>query len=198
MRQNRRPAMRGATHGVAPPGWSTTEYTEDFLKPLRKTCIVVFGCGFVLLGLATLPLTGEQAQKSPSSKRTSSEAAHSKIWRSETTGKEYRVRVEKDRLYADWVDIAPKVARQGAYIRTECRRLGSKWIGTSRIYLPCTVGTGAEEHLANRCHFLMRMEIDSVTSDRITGRAETYKDFDCQTCKVKETVWGNFTWVPER
>jgi hypothetical protein len=122
----------------------------------------------------------------------------SNIWKSETTGKEYRVRIDGDHLYADWVNLPPAAAQRGAYIHTVCQRVGSKWTGTSSIFMPCTVGQGKSEHIADTCHLILKIEIGSVTKDRITGRGQSLKKFDCQSCKVIEAGWANFEWVPAR
>ena len=150
------------------------------------------------LTLASLPLAGIllwAQQPEPQSKAPASQALPT-LWRSATTGKAYRVQVDKDRFYAEWVSIPPESAKRGAYIRNQCRRVGSKWIGTSRIKLPCAVGEGATERVANTCRLQLRIEIDSVQADRIKGRGETLKRFDCQSCRIDETGWADFVWVP--
>ncbi len=120
------------------------------------------------------------------------------LWRSETTGKEYRVRLSKDRFYAEWVNIPPESAKYGAFIRSECHRVGSKWVGTTSVRLPCTVGDGAKEHVANTCRLQLRFEIDSIAPDRITGHGDTLRRFDCQSCRVDETGWAEFVWTPKK
>ena len=149
--------------------------------------------------LASLPLVGILlwAQQPKPQAAASTSQTFPALWKSETTGKEYRVQVDKDRFSAEWVNIPPESVKQGAYIRSECRRVGSKWIGTSRIHLPCAAGEGAKEHIVNTCRLQLRIEIDSVQADRIVGRGETLKRFDCKSCKVDETGWGDFVWVPK-
>lgn len=120
------------------------------------------------------------------------------LWRSETTGNVYRVHVQADTLYAEWVNIPPDLARRGAYVRTECRRLGSKWVGTtrSRLRLPCTEATGANGHPTQWCSLVTRIELDTVAADRITGRGQAPRRLDCQSCKLLEADWKDFVWVP--
>lgn len=123
--------------------------------------------------------------------------ASARIWKSETSGKEYRVWTENRRFHAEWVNIPPEFAAKGAYIRTVCRRAGAKWVGESRSYLPCSMGAGKEEHIANWCRVTTAFEVDSITEKRITGRGEALKRFDCKTCKVLEKEWKGFVWVPK-
>ena len=79
--------------------------------------------------LASLPLAGillwAQQQRPPVRiPITPPEQGYPKLWKSETTGKEYRVQVDRGRFYAEWVNIPPESAKRGAYIRSECRRVG--------------------------------------------------------------------------
>jgi hypothetical protein len=119
------------------------------------------------------------------------------IWKSETTGNEYRVHIEGDTFHADWANVPPELARRGAYVRTECKRVGSRWVGTTRSLLPCTQGSGASAKILNWCPLVTRTEIDSVAAGRITGRAQAIHKSDCQSCKLLETVWKDFVWTPK-
>jgi hypothetical protein len=158
----------------------------------------VIASGIVLLALARLSSGGQKSVAPPPSKSAQAATAGWTMWKSETTGKEYRVRIEKDRFSAEWANIPPAAAKQGSYIRTECRRAGTKWIGTSQVYLPCANPGIVKGKVANACHLTLRFEVDSVSRDRITGGAEVLRDFDCGKCEVRKTSWGSFVWVPKR
>lgn len=121
-----------------------------------------------------------------------------RVWKSETTGKEYRVRVEENRFFADWVNIPAESLKQGVYIRSECRRVGTKWAGASRVYLLCPDTADKLGKRMKGCPMTLRFEVDSITPERISGHAETLRDFDCQKCEVRQTGWGEFVWVPKR
>ncbi len=151
--------------------------------------------GILLLG--TDGWLSAQASKSAAAKHAAPTSASGRIWKSLTTDREYRVRIEKDRLYAEWVNLPPDFVSHGAYVKSELHRVEAKWVGTSRSKLPCTIGQGAAEHIGNWCPLLSRIEVHSVSSDRITGRGEQLRRYDCQNCKILETVWANFTWVPK-
>jgi hypothetical protein len=118
------------------------------------------------------------------------------VWQSVTTGKQYYVRKDKNHLYAQWVNLPPEAAKHGAYIHTACTLTGSKWTGTSEIYMPCTTGEGKDEKIANTCHLKLQIEFYSVGHDQIKGRGQTLKKFNCNTCQVIETGWKDFEWVP--
>lgn len=182
------------------------------MKRFRKKWWVVTAGAFIVLAptgcskkeqQTSLPPSqpapaGKVAEASPPGTGAPLQAPPSDIWISETTGREYRVRVEKERLYAEWVDMPSALFQHGAYIRTECRRVGKQWVGTSHSYLPCTAGDAGKEQVSNWCRILTKIEFESVTAERITGRGEGLKRFDCKNCKVLETRWLNFAWVHKR
>ena len=113
-----------------------------------------------------------------------------------TTGKEYSVRVTGQTVYAEWVNIPPALVQGEAYIRSECRRVGTRWVGTSRSHLPCDTMEGGRR-VRNWCNLVTGIEIDSMTQDRITGRAEALRRFDCEHCRILEKAWAKFEWVPK-
>lgn len=150
----------------------------------------------VMLPIAAITLlaAGGQAQAAP---HAGSPIPH--LWKSQTTNNEYRVRIDGDVLRADWVNLPGDLARNGAFVRTECRRVGKRWIGTtrSRLPLPCTevLGPGGH-HPSAWCSLVTRTEIDTVSPDRITGRAQAPTRLDCQACKLLDAEWKDFAWTP--
>jgi hypothetical protein len=48
------------------------------------------------------------------------------------------------------------------------------------------------------CSLTVRFEVDSIAPDKITGHSEVLHAFDQNTCKVQETKWGDFTWIPKK
>jgi hypothetical protein len=158
-----------------------------------KAYSIVLLCG--VLAPASLPFCSEnQGAAKPGASAAAKAAPLPQVWKSAATGKEYRVKVEGDRFTAEWVNIPPQAAKQGAYIRSECRRTGSRWIGTSRILLGCASPDGKTK----MCPMLLRFEVDFISPDRITGGGEILRDFDCGTCAVRKTGWGPFAWTPKK
>jgi hypothetical protein len=121
-----------------------------------------------------------------------------KLWKSQTTGNEYRVRVERGVFHAEWVNVPADWAKEGAYLRTECHRRGGKWVGTSVSHLPCTTGEGPDVHIAKWCDLQTQTEIDSVTPQRIRGRGQGQSKVDCQQCRILEASWVDFVWTPSQ
>ncbi len=163
---------------------------------MKSNVWTAWNCCALLIAAGTAA-RAQEAKGAATHKGSSAAASAAKVWTSETTGKDYRVRIEKDHFYAEWVNLPAESVRQGMYIRSECRRVGSKCTGTSHVLLACAVGEGAKQQVVNKCRLVIRFEIESITPARITGRSETLRKWDCQTCKVSETGWGGFVWVPK-
>jgi len=121
-----------------------------------------------------------------------------KIWHSETTNHDFRVEVTNDSFHAEWVNLPPIAAKQGAYIRTECRRAGTKWEGSSSIKMISAIPGAPAGKDTKLCSLTLRFEVDSISPEKITGRAEALHAFDVNSCRVQETRWGDFTWVPKK
>jgi len=120
------------------------------------------------------------------------------LWISETTGKEYHVTVDGDTFRAVWVNISPELSAHGTFIRTECKKEGTKWVGKSTSYLPCSASSAANSKIDNWCHLETAIEILSITPDRITGNGESVKQFDCMKCKIIEQGSKDFFWTPKK
>jgi hypothetical protein len=160
-------------------------------KPFGR--IIVLVCGILATTSLLLSFENQIASKPAGAKPAAKATTLPQIWKSASTGREYRVKVEGDRFTAEWTNIPPQAAKQGAYIRSECRRSGSRWIGTSRILLACPLPDGKTK----MCPILLRFEVDFISSDRITGGGEILREFDCGACEVRKTGWGPFTWAPK-
>ena len=156
--------------------------------------IIVLVCAILAASSLQLSSENQTAPKSAGTKSAAKAGALPQVWKSASTGKEYRVKVEGDRFTAEWSNLPPQAAKQGAYIRSECRRSGSRWIGTSRILLACPLPDGKMK----MCPMILRFELDFISSDRITGGGEILRDFDCGSCEVRKTGWGPFSWEPKR
>ena len=155
--------------------------------------VIILVCG--ILASTSLQQSSEnQTSSKPAGAKSAAKAtALPQIWKSATTGREYRVKVDGDRFTAEWSNVPPQAAKQGAYIRSECRRSGTQWVGTSRILLPCTLPGGKTKV----CPLLLRFEVLDVSPERIAGGGEIVKSIDCASCEVRSAGWGTFIWAPE-
>jgi hypothetical protein len=149
-------------------------------------------------GLASWSVAAQKTSSPPGAKSPQAGQALPMIWVSETTHHEYRVRIEQDVFYAEWVNLPPAAAKLGAYIRTECHHTGAKWIGTSRIMLACAKPGDTAGKMTRTCPMTLRIEVNAISPERIAGRGESLRGFDCEKCEVRQTGWGDFVWVPKR
>jgi len=154
--------------------------------------------GFAILFLLVLGARtqGQQPRAPSKDRQIPAPPAFARIWKSQTTGKEYRVWVENERLHAEWVNISPESVQGGAFIRIECRRVGNRWLGTAQNRLPCET-TEKGKRITNWCRLVTRIEFDPLEASRITGHTEWARRFDCANCKILEPVWTGFVWVPK-
>src|SRR5208282_1430078 len=172
---------------------------EDTLKPAgieRKQALMT------LMALLVISPFAAAAQKptAPAQPATATSKPASgqlpKIWHSATTNHDFRVEVTDDLFRAEWVNIPPTAAKQGASTPTECRRAGTKWVGTSSIKMLFAVAGAPTGKDTKLCSLTVRFEVDSISPEKITGHSEALHSFDVNSCRVQETRWGDFTWIP--
>src|SRR5713226_2147588 len=130
-----------------------------------------------------------------------------KLWTSVTSGRDFKLRVDGDYIYTEWINLPLQLQTTAAFMRSELKRVGDKWVGKSRSYLPYeyksayfdfwkngqTVGTSN----VNWCQLEFDFEIDSLTDSRIEGRGMVFTSFDAKKCKPGKMEWKTFTWIPK-
>lgn len=111
------------------------------------------------------------------------------IWTSLVSPREYRVRLDGDYIYVERTNI-PAAWGASAFAKGELKKSGDIWVGHVRDNFPCQ---------ANWITVDIEMEITSLTSSRIEGRAKNYTSgFNCRTGKPKgDPTWTSFTWIPK-
>jgi len=134
-------------------------------------------------------------------------ASKESVWTSMTTGRDFKVRAEGDYLYTEWINLPPQLQATVAFTRAELKKVGDKWVGKSRSYLPYefkssyfdfwkngqTIGT----QNVNWCRLEFDFEIDTLTDSRIEGRGMGFTSFDAKKCKPGKMEWKTFTWIPK-
>jgi len=174
---------------------------EDTLRPVSIEWKQALRTLMGLLALSSFTVAAQKptapAQPATATSKPASDQLP-KIWHSETTQHDFRVEVTKDLFRAEWVNIPPAAAKQGASIHTECRRTGSKWVGRSSINMLFAIPGAPAGKDTKLCSLTIRFEVDSVSPEKITGRSEALHSFDVNSCRVDQTSWGEFTWVPKK
>lgn len=119
-----------------------------------------------------------------------------KVWTSLTSGRDYKVRIEGEYIYTEWINLPPQLQTTAAFVRSELKKDGDKWVGKVRSLLPYDYKTWAVENV-KWCTVEMQLEIDKLAETRIEGRSMRAKSFDAKKCKPGELEWQSFTWIPK-
>ena len=114
------------------------------------------------------------------------------IWTSMTTGHDYRVRVQGEYVYTEWVDLPAGLRDTTAFVRSELKKVGDKWVGKARTYLPYPY-----YGQTRWCSLETDIEISSISDTRIEGRSQASVGFNSRTCRPKKLEWKPFTWIPK-
>jgi hypothetical protein len=122
-----------------------------------------------------------------------------KIWHIDAAHKDFRVEVKGDVFHAEWVNLPAEAVKQGAYIRTTCRRSGTKWVGTSSVLQEfADPKAPAGKEIKKMCHLTVRFEVDSITPEKITYHSEVLRDWDYSKCQILKSAWEEFAWIPKK
>ncbi|MGH9352814.1 MAG: hypothetical protein ACRD2G_11750 [Terriglobia bacterium] len=167
------------------------------------SCLWKLGMSLTILLIFAVPqlsraIGPKQSASAAHSKAAARTATFPPLWFSETTHTVYRVRIDGNILRADQANVPPEAAKHGAYVRTEVRKTGGKWIGASKIYVLLTGGQAGQPQQSNWCHLETNIEFLTLSPERITGRAEALEQVDIPKCRVLKKEWKNFVWVPAK
>jgi hypothetical protein len=119
-----------------------------------------------------------------------------RVWTSMNTGRDFKVRIEGDYIYTEWINLPPQLQMTTAFMRSESKKDGDKWVGKVRSFLPYDLKTWAVQSV-KWCSIEMEFEIDKLTETRIEGRSIRAKLVDVKKCKPNEMGWQSFTWIPK-
>jgi hypothetical protein len=130
-----------------------------------------------------------------------------KIWTSMTSGRDFKMRIEGDYIYTEWINLPPQLQTTTAFMRSELKKDGDKWIGKARSNLPYSYKASYMDFWRNGqqtgtenmkwCTLENDFEIDKISDSRIEGRALASKSFDAKKCKPGKLEWQPFTWIPK-
>lgn len=157
-----------------------------------------------LMVLLVAPFT-TMAQKPPTPAKSVTAATNPasgqlpNIWHSEASHKDFRVEVKGDVFRADWINLPAAAAKDGASMRIECRRTGTKWVGTASVNQAFgDPSAPAGKDVKKMCHLTARFEVDSITAEKIAFHTEALRGFDYSKCQILKTAWEAFAWAPKK
>jgi hypothetical protein len=168
---------------------------EDTLRPARihwKQALML------MMALMMITAFAPADQKPAPDSKPAATGQLPKIWHIDASHKDFRVEVANDLFRADWVNVPADAAKQGAYIHTECRKAGTRWVGTSSVYQAVAISKDPAIKTTKMCHLTIRFEVDSITPEKITFHSEAMRNFDPTKCQLLQTAWEEFTWVPKK
>jgi len=145
----------------------------------------------LLVSSAVRPLGSAAKTSSPSST-----TPREKVWTSLTTGRDFKVRIEEDYIYTEWINLPPQLQTTSAFMRSELKKDGDRWVGKVRSLLPYEYKTWGVESV-KWCTVEVQFEIDKLTEIRIEGRGMRAKSFDAKKCNTGQLEWQSFTWIPK-
>jgi Trypsin-like peptidase domain len=119
-----------------------------------------------------------------------------RVWTSLVSGRDFKVRIDGDYIYTEWVNLPPVLQSTAAFLRSESKKEGDKWVGKVRSLMPYEIKTWAAQTV-KWCSLESEFEIDKISESRIEGRSLNMPSIDVKKCKVTNSEWQSFTWIPK-
>ncbi len=126
-------------------------------------------------------------------------ASAKSVWTSLTTGHDYKVRMDGDYIYAEWLNMPTALQGTSAFMRSEVKKdADGIWRGKSRSYLPCQYrDTWTGQLVTKWCRGEYDIEVDKLSDSRIEGKAQRWDSYDCRKCDPKGARQEPFTFIPK-
>jgi hypothetical protein len=126
---------------------------------------------------------------------TSPSVTGESVWTSTADGRDYKVRVDGDYIYVEWVNLPRALQKSSAFLRSELKKSGDKWTGQTTAYMPFDYQHDATKTIW--CRVQAAIEIDKVSASRIEGRSRLPTSFNQKKCLPENLEWKPFTWIPK-
>jgi phage terminase large subunit-like protein len=135
------------------------------------------------------------ASTSASDSSTSPVLLGESIWTSTTDGRDYKVRINGDSIHAEWVNLPQALKKSSAFLRSELKKNGDKWIGQTTAYMPFDYQHDATKTIW--CRVQADIEINTVSASRIEGQSQLPTSFSAKKCQPENAEWKPFAWIPK-
>lgn len=110
------------------------------------------------------------------------------VWTSVTSQQDFKVRMDENYIYTEWINPPPDLQSKGAFMRAELKKTGDKWVGKETMSFPYLGGCNPMD---------VDMEIDKVSETRIEGKILEWSSFNFRKCQPKTAEMKPFTWIPK-
>jgi Trypsin-like peptidase domain len=124
----------------------------------------------------------------PKSDSTSSPVSGERLWTSMTTGRDYKVRIDGEYIYTQWINLPAALQSTTAFMRAELRKSGDKWVGKTVAYIPVN---------QKWCHIETDMEIDKISDSRIEGKSVFWQSINARNCSIVKPELRPFVFIPK-
>ena len=135
--------------------------------------------------------SAQEAAPAPAPAVTTSPAGD-RMWTSIKSGRDFKVRIDGEYIYTQWVSMPPELQSTSAFMRAEFRKVGDKWVGKTYSYLPYKY-----KNSTKWCHAELDMEIDKLSDSRIEGMSPYAPSFNVEKCQPENVQMQPFTWIPK-
>lgn len=161
-------------------------YQKEISQHAMPTSSIAATATQVAVAIECVPTDSTMQPSASASKADSSRTtppSKEGVWTSMTSGKEYKVRIDGDYIYLQWINMSEGFRSHGVFEKAELKRTGDKWVGKEMRNWPC--------------RFEVDMEIDEVSETRIEGKNMTWPDFNPRKCQPKYPELKPFTLIPK-
>jgi hypothetical protein len=142
-----------------------------------------------LLTGSTVKAFGTISKTEPISATSSAEE---RVWTSMTNGHDYKVRIDGDYVYVQWINLPPALQSTVAFTRGELRKTGDRWVGKSISNVPYSTKNGSKW-----CRIETDLEIDKLSDSRIEGVATAWASMNVGKCQPEHPEKKAFIWIPK-
>jgi S1-C subfamily serine protease len=119
-------------------------------------------------------------------------SAEEKVWTSMTSGHDYKIRMDGDYIYAQVTNLPASLQSTPAFVRSELKKTGDKWVGKNISYMPFSTRTGQKW-----CRIETEIEIDKLSDSRIEGKAMAWQSTNVKKCEPEHVELRQFVWIPK-
>jgi hypothetical protein len=126
----------------------------------------------------------------------SSSVTGESVWTSMTNGRDYKIRIDGDYIYGEWINLPPALSTTAAFQRVELKKDGDKWVGKAISYALFQY----KQYSITKtiwCRVEVETEVDKMSASRIEGQSHLPTSFDAKKCQPEKLEWKPFTLIPK-
>lgn len=132
------------------------------------------------------------------SAESSSQLLSHSLWHSLSSGRDYKLRLEGDYIYAEWINLPGQLQNTGAHADSQLKKSSDgHWRGTTTSFGPFQYqDTWTGKTLVKWCRVETDIQIDSISNSRIDGVSIAFDKIDIKKCQPQGLREVKFTMIP--